>query len=308
MLAPDSRGDGHQARPSKSALPVDAGAFRREPAIGLTPTASWPATIAPSMVNPEFSVDAAAWHGLTRLGEAQILLPAMLLAVGWLAWRGAHRLALAWLMATGLAAVVTTASKVAFLGYGVGLAALDFTGLSGHAMFAAAVLPPLLRLAAGAHAPAGPGGQRISEQISHQIGLLAGYALAGAVALSRVMVGAHSWSESLAGFALGAAASALALRWAGALPPLRSARWVPAALLGWALLGVVGAPPPRTHDWVTRLALAQSGRAEPFRRWQLRHPQHEHPALRQQREPQVHGGAGRPPANPGRPAPSLQGR
>ena len=264
------------------------------------------------MVDPDFSVHAAAWHWLTRLGEAQILLPAMLLAAAALAWRGRPRLALAWVAATGLAAVLTTASKVAFLGYGIGWAALDFTGFSGHAMFAAAVLPLLLRLAAGSAAPGGPGRRPAPDdqqvQRRQHAGLAAGFALAGAVALSRVMVGAHSWSESLAGFALGASASALALRWAGALPPLRSARWVPAALLGWALLGVVGAPPPRTHDWVTRLALAQSGRAQPFRRWQLRHPQHEHPALRQQREPQVHGGAGRPPANPGRPAPSLQGR
>ena len=260
------------------------------------------------MVNPEFSIDVAAWHGLTRLGEAQILLPAMVLAAGWLAWRGAHRLALAWLMATGLAAVVTTVSKVAFLGYGVGLAALDFTGFSGHAMFAAAVLPPLLRLAAGAQAPAGPGRQRIGQHIGQQIGLLAGYALAGAVALSRVMVGAHSWSEAVAGFALGALASALALRWAGPLPALRIARWLPAALLGWALMGVVAAPPSRTHDWVTRLALAQSGRAEPFRRWQIRHGHPEHRDLRQQREPQVQHSGTRPPLNTGSTAPSLQTR
>ena len=260
------------------------------------------------MLNPEFSAQAAAWHALTRLGEAQILLPAMLLAAGWLAWRGAPRLALAWLGATGLAAVITTASKVAFLGYGIGWAALDFTGFSGHAMFAAAVLPLLLQLAAGRAGSGAPGGSvaRARPRGPHN-GLAAGFVLAGAVALSRVMVGAHSWSEVLAGFALGAAASALALRWAGALPPLRSARWVPAALLGWALLGVVGAPPSRTHDWVTRLALAQSGRTEPFRRWQTRHPLHEHPALRQQREPQVQRADGRPPVDPGRPAPSLQG-
>ncbi len=261
------------------------------------------------MLNPDSSAQAAAWHALTRLGEAQILLPAMLLAAGWLAWRGAPRLALAWLGASGLAAVITTASKVAFLGYGIGWAALDFTGFSGHAMFAAAVLPLLLQLAAGRAGSGAPGGSvaRARPRGPHN-GLAAGFVLAGAVAVSRVMVGAHSWSEALAGFALGAAASALALRGAGALPPLRSARWVPAALLGWALLGVVGAPPSRTHDWVTRLALAQSGRTEPFRRWPTHHPLHEHPALRQQREPQGHGSDGPSPVNPGRPAPSLQGR
>ena len=258
------------------------------------------------MVDPDFSAHAAAWHWLTRLGEAQILLPAMLMAAAALAWRGAPRLALAWVTATALAATVTTASKVAFLGYGIGWAALDFTGFSGHAMFAAAVLPLLLRLAAGSAARGSPGDGAGPRR--QPIGLAAGFALAGAVAVSRVMVGAHSWSEALAGFALGATASALTLRWAGALPALRSARWVPVALLGWALLGVVGAPPSRTHDWVTRLALAQSGRSVPFRRWQTRHPLHEHPALRQQREPQLQRADAQPAVIPGRPAPSLQTR
>ena len=56
------------------------------------------------------------------------------------------------------------------------------------------------------------------------------------------------------GYLLGAAASALALR-AGRWPALPLARWMPAALLAWALLGVVGAPASRTHDAVTRLSL-----------------------------------------------------
>ena len=47
------------------------------------PAASWPPGL-------------AFWQALTRLGEAQILLPLMLAVAGWLAWRqGARRLALA---------------------------------------------------------------------------------------------------------------------------------------------------------------------------------------------------------------------
>jgi hypothetical protein len=156
---------------------------------------------------------------------------------------------------------------VAFIGYGLGVAALDFTGFSGHAMFAAAVLPPLLRLAGG---NLSPGGQRAT--------VVLGYALAAAIAVSRVMVQAHSWSEAGSGFALGAAASGLAL-WAGQTPPLRLARWLPVVLACWVTLGVTAAPPSRTHDWVTRLALAQSGRTEPYRRAQMHHEQR----LRQQR-------------------------
>lgn len=195
------------------------------------------------------------WAHATRLGEAQILLPAMALALLWvLRQPGGGRLALAWLGATGVAVAVTTASKIAFIGYGIGIAALDFTGFSGHAMFAAALMPLLLRLAAGPRTRAGR---------AAVIGL--GYALALAVAVSRVQVGAHSVSEVVAGFGLGALASAVALG-AGRWPALPLARWMPGVLLIWLLLAVAGAPPSRTHGLVTQLALAISGRPQPYQR------------------------------------------
>ncbi len=156
-----------------------------------------------------------------------------------------------------MAAGITTASKVAFLGYGIGHAPLDFTGFSGHAMFAAAVMPLLVRLAAG------PGSADGRRRV-----LILGYLLALAVAVSRVKVGAHSVSEVVAGFALGAAASATALR-AGRWPALQLARWMPLALLAWAVVAVVGAPASRTHDAVTQLSLALSGRAKAYQRWEL---------------------------------------
>ena len=158
---------------------------------------------------PDPSATGGFWPLISRLGEAQLLLPAMLLAALWLARQpGGRRPAAAWLLATGIAALVTTASKLAFIGYGLGWAPLDFTGISGHAMFAAAVLPPLLRLAGG---PATPRGRH---------GLLAaGYLLATVVGLSRVVLPTHSASEVIGGLALGAAASAAAL-WAGHWPPL----------------------------------------------------------------------------------------
>ena len=198
------------------------------------------------------------WVQVSRLGEAQILLPAMALALLWLARQhGGGRLALAWLGATALAAAITTASKIAFIGYGIGWAPWDFTGFSGHAMFAAALLPLLLRLTAGPRTRAGRG-----------LVVAAGYALALVVAVSRIQVGAHSASEVVTGFTLGAAASAWALR-AGRWPALPLARWMPVVLLVWALLAVSGAPESRTHGLVTRLALAISGRPHAYQRWEL---------------------------------------
>jgi hypothetical protein len=82
------------------------------------------------------------------------------------------------------------------------------------------------------------------------------------------MVGAHSWSEVIAGAALGALCSGLALA-SARLPALRPTRWVPAVLVAWGLVSVIAAPPSTTHDLVTRLALAQSGRAQPYHRWEM---------------------------------------
>ena len=91
-----------------------------------------------------------AWGLVTRLGEAQILLPAMFVALLWLVLPArTPRTALWWLAGTAVVALITTATKVAFFGYGIGYAPLDFTGISGHAMFAAAVLPVLAGLLAG---------------------------------------------------------------------------------------------------------------------------------------------------------------
>lgn len=210
-------------------------------------------------------LDPDAWSLLTRLGEAQILLPAMAAGLLWL-WRtpATRPLALAWLGGTALAAAVTTVSKVAFIGWGVGWAALDFTGFSGHAMFAAAVLPVLLRIAAG-QAP------RPWPRVA--IGL--GVALAGLVAWSRVVTGAHSGSESVLGFLLGSTAALAALRGTPA-PRAPTPGWLLAGLAAWMLVTPLQLPRSITHDQVTALSLKLSGRDRPYTRPDL----HRAPALR----------------------------
>lgn len=212
----------------------------------------------------------SAWALFTRLGEAQILLPAMLFALAWLSLAARARgPALWWLVGTGVVAVLTTISKVAFFGFEIGYAPLNFTGVSGHAMFAAAVLPVLTTLAGGGTAP-----QR------RAIAALAGYALATLIAYSRIRVGAHSASEALAGLALGGAASALVLYFKH-LPPAHPPRWLGVVLSVWLLSVPVGAPPSPTHGWVVRLSLALSDRPAPYTRGQM-HRDHRR-ALQRQR-------------------------
>lgn len=202
-----------------------------------------------------------AWQLFTRLGEAQILLPAAAVAlVALLRDAPGRRLAAWWLGLGAAATLLTTATKVAFIGWGVGSAALDFTGISGHAMFAALVYPLLL----AALAPSAPAPLRPPPTLA----LVLGAALAIAVGLSRVRVQAHSWSEVILGLALGGAACAIAL-WRTQAPQRRLTPWLPVAAALWLVITPAVAPPSQTHPMVTRLALALAGHERPYTRAQL---------------------------------------
>lgn len=196
---------------------------------------------------------------VTRLGEAQILLPAMAAVGIWMAHVGrAGTLAWRWVAATAVAGLLTTVSKVAFIGYGLGYAPLDYAGISGHALFSAAILPVLMRVALGR--PAGA---------SARLALGLGVALALLIAVTRVKIGAHSWIEVLLGFGLGTVASRWVMR-DGVWPGLRPSWWLPVGLAIWLAVTAHAAPPSQTHGMVTRLALAISGRAQPYTRQEMR--------------------------------------
>jgi membrane-associated phospholipid phosphatase len=198
------------------------------------------------------------WHLITRLGEAQVLLPAFAAVLLWLGLRwGAWEVAGRWFVCLCAATLITTITKLAFIGWGIGYAPLDFTGISGHSMFSSTVLPLLFAAAAST-----------ASQRWRRVAPALGYALAGVIAVSRVIVHAHSTSEAVAGFVLGSVASALALRWAQA-PRTPVSKALLAAWCVWFLMMPVGAPRSRTHDWVTSLALVLSGHDRPYTRAML---------------------------------------
>jgi membrane-associated phospholipid phosphatase len=198
------------------------------------------------------------WYGISRLGEALILLPAALALSAWLAQRArGQRMAAQWLTLVAVAALLTTATKVAFIGWGIGSATFNFTGISGHAMFAAAVYPLLLRTLAST-----------SPIYWHRASVMLGYLLALLIGISRVKIGAHSWSEVFSGWLVGGAASGVAL-WLARVPRSTPPRWLLAGVLAWFVAMPLGAPASPTHGWVTSLALAMSGRSEPYTRRDL---------------------------------------
>ena len=213
------------------------------------------------MTDPQALNAGSVWQLLTRLGEAQILIPAALLMLLVLFARSeTRRFAFNWLALATLATLITTASKLAFLGWGLGLADFNFTGFSGHAMFAAAIYPVLAFTVL-------PGG----AQGNSRFALALGAALALLVGISRLMVGAHSGSAVVAGLLLGGIASALAIRWTK--PSVgRVHAAVPVLLVVWFLSMPFKLPGSQTHSWVTRLALSLSGHDAPFTRSQLLTP------------------------------------
>lgn len=209
------------------------------------------------------------WHLISRFGDAALLLPCAALLLLSLCHRGEWRAARDWCLAFAAAAGLTLASKLAFIGWGIGVPALDFTGFSGHSMMAASVLPVLLhRLVPGRRPRLG----WIAATLGASLALLVGY--------SRLPLGAHSLSEVVGGLALGFAVSGgYLLATAPRRRQRRPSRWrrSPRAplllLIGALLLGVPasGAHAP-TEQWIEQIALYLSGRARPFQRedWQRR--------------------------------------
>ena len=149
----------------------------------------------------------------------------------------------------GHGGVAHRGEQLPFYGWGIGIAALDFTGVSGHTLLATAFLPLLLRGL--------PGGTRT-------LGACTGAGLALVVGVSRVMVGAHSVSEVLAAWLLG-----LAVSWP-VVQRLRTARWRTGAPAGRPCCCWRSTPPPpptcpRT-PWRCAWRLWLSGQVQPFTR------------------------------------------
>ena len=196
------------------------------------------------------------WQYLSLLGSLAVTGPIGIAIAVWLLVGKSWRLTLAWcaLFGVGMAAVVMT--KVAFIGWGVGVEAVEFSGFSGHAMRAAAVFPVAFFLALR---PAGPA--------ARNWGLAAGIALAVLIAISRVFVEAHSASEAVTGCLLGLAVAGGFVWFASTEGHLALSRVLVALCIPIVLIAPRLEPVP-TERWMTRLALRLSGHERPFTRQQ----------------------------------------
>lgn len=175
------------------------------------------------------------WALLSQLGDSRWLLPlsAVLMLFG---ARANRALRMRWAVGLVVVGGLSLASKLAFLGWGIGWARLDFTGFSGHATMTAAVYPVICYLTLQG---------RVRWPLA---GAVLGALLAAAIAYSRLPLNAHSVSEVVSGWLLGIAVSAMALqaRDDTARTPLPA---IAAAVLGAAMNGaLVGRADARPGD------------------------------------------------------------
>jgi len=198
------------------------------------------------------------WSVVTRLGSAGLVLPLLAIVATGL-WMSNQKAAVRiWLLAFALVVLATMTTKVLFLGWGLGIALLDFTGISGHALLASSVLPVFFSwlLAADQRRYSAPG---------VALGLLASLGVGG----SRVVLGAHSGSEVVIALVLGMAVSVLALH-ALEAPVERPGFARFSTLILFLALGTTTANYLPTHDWEVRLSMLLSGRSKPYTRCHLK--------------------------------------
>ncbi|HDH0220879.1 TPA: phosphatase PAP2 family protein [Klebsiella pneumoniae] len=141
------------------------------------------------------------WQLISFFGDSTVLLPsAAALFIVLMLRKTSRLLAWQWSLLFGITGAIVCASKLAFMGWGLGIRELDYTGFSGHSALSAAYWPIFLWLLSA----------RFSAGLQ-KAAVATGYILATVVGYSRLVIHAHSVSEVIAGLLLGVAGSALFL-------------------------------------------------------------------------------------------------
>ena len=204
------------------------------------------------------------WVLITHLGTATLILPVA--AVHGLALlQDQKRALMRWMIALLAVILVTLLTKLVFLGWGLGIESINFTGVSGHTVLASAFFPFIFYLYAHALTP-----RMRSSAVA------AGVFIAVAVGVSRLEVGAHSLSEVVAGWLLGFSASAAGI--VAIQPGPVRLKWVRYSLCLFLLIfdgATVGQL--QVHNWEIKLALWMSGHTAAITRQQAwPHPIYSH--------------------------------
>jgi hypothetical protein len=194
-----------------------------------------------------------SWVRLVHIGDAKILIPVAVAITIFLLLNRAWRLTLWWTVLFWASLALVLASKIAFIGWGLGIEKIDYKAVSGHAMLTAAVLPVMFHLIL-----------RQRRGVSEHAGEFLGFALAISVSVCLVAFDFHAPSEAIFGSILGSSVSLVFLRLAEASSAtFRMNRWIiPVSVATFLLLHYARLIP--TQYWMTRIALYLSGHDLPY--------------------------------------------
>lgn len=186
---------------------------------------------------------------LVHIGDATLLIPVAAAITTLLLLNRVWRLSIWWTLSFSAGLALVIASKIAYMGWGVGIKAIDYKAVSGHAMLTAAVLPVLFQLILWQQNPR-----------SRHGGEWAGLVLAMVVSVVLVTFGFHTWSEAIAGSILGCLISLPFLREASATAgSFRLRRWTVTASASMLLLMHEATLMPATQYWMSNIATYLSG-------------------------------------------------
>ncbi|GGP25418.1 phosphatase PAP2 family protein [Silvimonas amylolytica] len=195
------------------------------------------------------------WQIVTNFGDSALLLPVAAILVGWMLYEKAWRCATIWLLLFVPALAVVLGAKLAFLGWGIGIEQLDFTGPSGHTTLSMAIYPTLAVWIV----------QRMQPR-NHAAAYLLGWLFALVVGISRLVLHKHSVSEVVAGVALGTMVS-LTWTWLSALDSRPTHHFVLAsAIVIMVMCSLHGERAP-TQNAIAHWAIAMSGRPVAYNRY-----------------------------------------
>ncbi|MYM95674.1 phosphatase PAP2 family protein [Duganella vulcania] len=200
------------------------------------------------------------WHGLSVAGSLAVTGPIGVAIAVWLLAGKSWRLTAAWCILFGIGMALVVATKMAFVGWGIGVESVEFAGFSGHAMRAAAVFPVAFFLAF-----------RSAPAQARVLGTLLGVLLAILISISRVYVQAHSVSESVTGSLLGLVVAAIFIWYASTEHHMALGRLLMVLCLPIMLIAPRVEPIP-AETWITEAALWLSGHDKPYTRNIWREP------------------------------------
>ncbi|WP_371865079.1 phosphatase PAP2 family protein [Duganella aquatilis] len=183
--------------------------------------------------------------------------------VVWLMAGKSWRLAAIWVGLYGVGMALVVITKMAFMGWGIGVQSVDFAGFSGHAMRASAVFPVAGFLIT-----------RSSPPWAQILGSTAGVLLAVLISLSRIYTQSHSPSEAWTGCLLGLIVAGAFIWYASGEHHLALSR-ILALLCVPIFLMMPHVQPVPAEQWIAKAALYLSGRDHPYTRamWHAPRPQ-----------------------------------